>query len=42
MKLIFHDPIDTTGYTLKDVDAFKEKVYHIIDTELKKQLAHEH
>lgn len=42
MKLIFHEPIDTTGYTLKDVDAFKEKVYHIIDTELKKQLAHEH
>lgn len=40
MKLIFHEPIDASGYTLKDVDAFKEKVHHIIDTELKKQLAH--
>lgn len=40
MRLIFHEPIDTTGYTLKDVDTFKEKVHHIIDTELKKQLAH--
>ena len=42
MKLIFHEPIDATQYTLKDVDAFKEKVHHIIDTELKKELTHEH
>jgi 1-acyl-sn-glycerol-3-phosphate acyltransferase len=42
MKLIFHEPIDPANYTLKDVDTFKEKVYHIIDTELKKQLVHEH
>jgi 1-acyl-sn-glycerol-3-phosphate acyltransferase len=40
MKLIFHEPIDTSGYTLKDVDTLKEKVHHIIDAELKKQLAH--
>jgi hypothetical protein len=42
MKLIFHEPIDTTQYTLRDVDAFKEKVYQIIDAELKKELTHEH
>jgi 1-acyl-sn-glycerol-3-phosphate acyltransferase len=40
MKLIFHEPIDTSGYTLKDVDTFKETVYTIIDNELKKQLSH--
>jgi 1-acyl-sn-glycerol-3-phosphate acyltransferase len=42
MKLIFHEPIDTTQYTLRDVDAFKEKEYQIIDAELKKELTHEH
>lgn len=42
MKLIFHEPIDPAGYTLKDVDAFKETVYQIIDAELKKHLNHEH
>ena len=42
MKLIFHEPIDTTGMNVKDVDQMKETVYRIIDTELKKQLAHGH
>jgi 1-acyl-sn-glycerol-3-phosphate acyltransferase len=42
MKLIFHEPIDPSAYSIKEVDRFKEKVYSIIDTELKKQLAHEH
>lgn len=36
LKLIFHEPIDPAEYTLKNVDMFKEKVYSIIDTELKK------
>lgn len=36
LKLIFHEPIDPSEYTLKNVDMFKEKVYSIIDTELKK------
>jgi 1-acyl-sn-glycerol-3-phosphate acyltransferase len=39
VKLIFHEPIDTTGLTLKDVNTLKEKVYTIIDSELKKHLA---
>jgi 1-acyl-sn-glycerol-3-phosphate acyltransferase len=39
MKLIFHEPINPTAYALSDLDAFKEKVYGIIDDELKKQLA---
>ncbi len=36
MKLIFHEPLDPAEYTIRDVDIFKEKVYTIIDTELKK------
>jgi len=39
IKLIFHEPIDPQGYTLKDIEQLKEKVYTIIDSELKKQLA---
>lgn len=39
MKLIFHEPIDPTQFSIKEVDAFKEKVYNIIDTELKKHLS---
>jgi len=38
MKLIFHEPINPAGYTLKDMDSFKETVHHIIDTELKRHL----
>jgi len=37
LKLIFHEPIDVTGMTLDDMDALKEKVYSVIDTELRKQ-----
>jgi 1-acyl-sn-glycerol-3-phosphate acyltransferase len=42
LKLIFHEPIDTRGLTLKDLDSLKDQVYQIIDTELKHQLNHEH
>jgi 1-acyl-sn-glycerol-3-phosphate acyltransferase len=35
LKLIFHEPIDPSGYTIKEVDIFKEKVYSIIDKKLK-------
>jgi 1-acyl-sn-glycerol-3-phosphate acyltransferase len=38
LKLIFHKPIDPSAYTLNDLESFKEKVYQIIDTELKNQL----
>jgi 1-acyl-sn-glycerol-3-phosphate acyltransferase len=38
LKLIFHKPIDPSAYTLTDLEAFKEKVYQTIDSELKKQL----
>jgi 1-acyl-sn-glycerol-3-phosphate acyltransferase len=41
LKVIFHEPIETVGLTLKDLDALKEKVYQIIDTELKKALSPE-
>jgi 1-acyl-sn-glycerol-3-phosphate acyltransferase len=38
LKVIFHEPIETSRLTLKDLDVLKEKVHHIIDTELKKNL----
>lgn len=34
MKVLFHEPIETQGMTLKDVDALKQQVYDIIDTGL--------
>ena len=36
-KIIFHEPIETKGLTQEDVDALKDKVYGIIDNELKIQ-----
>jgi 1-acyl-sn-glycerol-3-phosphate acyltransferase len=36
VKLIFHEPIDPTGYTMKDMDAYKERVRNIIEQELKR------
>lgn len=35
LKLIFHAPVDPSGYSLKEADVLKEKVYSIIDAELK-------
>jgi 1-acyl-sn-glycerol-3-phosphate acyltransferase len=36
MKVIFHEPIDPSIYTLKDLDRFKERVRNVIDNELQK------
>jgi 1-acyl-sn-glycerol-3-phosphate acyltransferase len=36
LHLIFHEPIDPSTYTVKDVDALKTQVYNVIDQELKK------
>lgn len=33
--VIFHDPIETKGLTIKDVDQLKNQVYTVIDQELK-------
>ncbi|WP_276366572.1 lysophospholipid acyltransferase family protein [Chryseolinea sp. H1M3-3] len=38
LKVIFHEPIETSRLTIKDVDALKERVFTIIDSELKKNL----
>jgi 1-acyl-sn-glycerol-3-phosphate acyltransferase len=38
IKVIFHEPIETTGLTLEDVDALRDKVYNIMNEELKKHL----
>lgn len=37
VKVIFHEPIETTGMTVADTDRLKEQVYNIIDTELKNE-----
>jgi 1-acyl-sn-glycerol-3-phosphate acyltransferase len=36
LTIVFHEPIDVSGYTGKDVDVLKDKVYHVLDQELKK------
>jgi len=38
IKVIFHEPIETTGLTLEDVVALRDKVYNIMNEELKKHL----
>jgi 1-acyl-sn-glycerol-3-phosphate acyltransferase len=34
--LVFHEPIETKGMTLSDIDTLKNRVFAIIETELKK------
>lgn len=34
MKIIFHEPLDPAGYTLKELDTFKSKVKSVIENEL--------
>jgi 1-acyl-sn-glycerol-3-phosphate acyltransferase len=36
IRIIFHEPIDTRGMVLEDTRQLKDRVYTIIDTELKK------
>ncbi|NEM98230.1 1-acyl-sn-glycerol-3-phosphate acyltransferase [Pontibacter sp. BT327] len=36
LKMIIHEPIETTGMTLEDLPALKERVFHIIQQELTK------
>lgn len=37
VKVIFHEPIETTGLTLNDVNQLKAKTFQVIDAELKQQ-----
>jgi len=39
VKLIFHQPIQTTGTTLADMPALKQQLYSVIQTELDKHYA---
>ncbi|HYG17739.1 MAG TPA: lysophospholipid acyltransferase family protein [Ohtaekwangia sp.] len=41
LKVVFHEPVETAGMTLKDLEPLKEKVYHIIHEELLRQIAYE-
>ncbi len=41
-KMIFHEPIETTGMTMADLNTLKHNVHHIISAELKKHNKHEH
>ena len=38
MKIIYHEPIETEGLTIKDIDYLKKKTFEVIDSELKRQL----
>jgi 1-acyl-sn-glycerol-3-phosphate acyltransferase len=39
LKIIFHEPVDPSGYGLQDIDRYKEDVRRIIEEELKRQLS---
>lgn len=41
LSVIFHEPLETTGLTLDDVDTLKQKVFQTINQELDIQLHHE-
>lgn len=41
LKVIFHEPISTTGMTVKDVELLKQKLFTLIDDELKRHLKNE-
>lgn len=41
LKIIFHEPIDPSAYTMKELDMLKGKVKTTIETELHQYLAHE-
>jgi len=38
LKVIFHEPLETKGLTLKDVDVLKQKLFSVIDNELNRHL----
>jgi len=41
LTVVFHEPIETAGLTLNDVEELKKKVFHRINHELDRQLHHE-
>ncbi|MBT1696261.1 1-acyl-sn-glycerol-3-phosphate acyltransferase [Fulvivirgaceae bacterium PWU4] len=41
LKVIFHEPVDPSGYTLADIDQVKSRVRDIIDSELQQHLTYE-
>ncbi|WKV10866.1 lysophospholipid acyltransferase family protein [Marivirga harenae] len=42
MRMIYHKPIPTEGLNMEDVSALKEKIYQVIENELKTRLKNEH
>jgi len=41
LKVIFHEPLETKGLTLADVDSLKQKLFSVLDNEMKYQLKNE-
>jgi 1-acyl-sn-glycerol-3-phosphate acyltransferase len=39
MKIVFHEPIDTTEYTMDRIEELKEKVFNVIHHELMHQMS---
>lgn len=41
LKVTFHEPIDTQGMTIDDLDTLKDKVYQVIEEDLQRHLLYE-
>jgi 1-acyl-sn-glycerol-3-phosphate acyltransferase len=39
--VIFHEPLETKGLTLADVDTLKQKLFTVLDKEMKYHLKNE-
>jgi 1-acyl-sn-glycerol-3-phosphate acyltransferase len=42
LKVVFHEPVATTGLTLNDTDRLKKQVFDVIDGELRRHLITDH
>ena len=41
LRVIVHEPLDTKGLTMNDIDSLKQRLFTIIDEELNTQLKNE-
>jgi len=41
LKVIVHDPLETTGLTVDDIETLKQKLFNVINDELKRHLKNE-
>ncbi|MEJ7643690.1 MAG: lysophospholipid acyltransferase family protein [Chryseolinea sp.] len=41
LKVIFHEPLETKGLTMADIDSLKQTLFSVLDNEMKSQLKNE-